>query len=337
MRLPASVTGRPAPGILEALRLPDVRACVAHYASTFALVPLEVMRETPEGPVPTTGTAAADLLERPSDGMTAAAWRGQVGTHMALYGESLIAKWRDVDGQVVELQPLDPASVEVRRDGRRRLFVWHDDRGRRHELTTEDVLHAIGPLTIDGVRGSSPIRDAPLAFEVARAIAEHAARTFSAGARVQTVVAVQGGADADDRMANLARDLRTRPDGLVIVRADEIDVKSLGASNTESDLVAAARWASQLVARAMHVPATAIGETAGDSMTYANAQAELRAMAGLYLRPALICVQDALSLDDELLPGPLLARFAIDDVPLDPERGFGSADPVTPPRQETPT
>lgn len=337
MRLPASVTGRPAPSIVEALRLPDVRACVQHYAGVFALVPLRVLRETPEGPVETTGTAAEALLARPSDGMAASAWRGQLGTHLALYGEALIAKWRDGAGEVVELALLDPRSVEVKRVGRRRLFVWHDERGVRHELTTGDVIHVIGPLTVDGIRGSSPIIDAPLAFEVHRAVVEHAARTFSAGTRVQTIVGVSAGADADDRLKNLARELQARPDGVAFVRTDEVDVKSIGSSNRDSDLVAAARWASQLVARAMHVPPTAIGETAGDSMTYANAQSELQALAGVYLRPALVAAQDALSADEELFAGPLVARFALDDVPLDPARGFGGAsDPRDPRAEEAP-
>lgn len=332
--LPAAMLGASAFGegspvsVRAALALPDVQACVRAFSGVFAQVPLAAVRDTHDGHVPAVGTLAERLLERPEDGVAAPAWRGRLGVHLAVYGEAFIGLARDADDQIAALQLLDPTVVQVEVVAGRREFVIPDALGTPRRLGTTDVLHVMGPTSLDGVRALSPIRSAPLAFQLARAVAEHATRTFLSGARVQTVISVKGqGPDAGEVMANLSRELRARPDGVAVVDGDAVDVQRLGATNVEADLIGSARWATQLVARTMGLPPTVVGEGIGDSMTYSNSQAQMAALAGLHLRPYLECVVGALALCDELFFGGLRPHWALEDAPLDPERGFGSAQP----------
>lgn len=317
--------GRPV-SIRAALALPDVQACVRAFAGVFAMVPLQAVRDTHDGAVRAVGTRAEGLLERPEDGVSAAAWRGRLGTHLAVYGEGFIGLARDGEGRIAALQLLDPSVVQVEIVAGRRQFVVPDVFGTPRRLSTADALHVLGPVSLDGVRALGPIKSAPLAFQLARAVAEHATRTFTGGARVQTIVSVRGqGPAADEMMANLSRELRARPDGVAVIDGDAVDVKTLGSTNVEAEMIAAARWATQLVARTMGLPPNVVGEGIGDSMTYSNSQAQMAALAGLHLRPYLEATVGALNLCDELFAPGLRARWMLEDAPLDPERGFGAA------------
>jgi HK97 family phage portal protein len=327
----SSIPGARPVSVREALGLPDVQACVRAFAGVFAMVPLVAVRDGLEGPMRAREAPADRLLERPEDGVAAAAWRGRLGTHLAVHGEAFIGLARDGEGRIAALQLLDPAVVEVEIVAGRRQFQVPDALGQPRRLSTSDVLHVCGPVSLDGVRALGPIKSAPLAFALARSIGEHAVRTFSSGAKTQTIVSVKGqGPAADEVSDNLMRELKARPDGVVVVDGDVVDVQRLGASNVEADMIASARWASQLIARSMGLPASAVlGETVGDSATYVNAQSQLAALAGLHLRPYLEAVVGALALCDELFFGGLRPRWALEDAPLDPERGFGAA-PATP-------
>lgn len=322
----SSIPGARPVSVREALGLPDVQACVRAFAGVFAQVQLQAVRDGLDGPMRAREAAADRLLERPEDGVSAAAWRGRLGTHMAVYGEAFIGLARDGDDRIAALQLLDPSVVAVEILAGRRQFVVPDALGQPRRLSTSDVLHVCGPVSLDGVRALGPIRSAPLAFQLARAVAEHATRTFSSGTKTQTIVSVKGqGPAADEVSDNLMRELKARPDGVVVVDGDVVDVQRLGATNTESDLIASARWATQLIARSMGLPMSVVGEGIGDSMTYSNSQAQMAALAGLHLRPFLECVIGALALCDELFYGGLRPRWMLEDAPLDPDRGFGAA------------
>lgn len=316
--------------IRQALALPDVQACVRAFAGVFAMVPLQAVRDGLDGPVRAVAAAADRLLERPEDGVSAAAWRGRLGTHLAVHGEGFIGLARDGEGRIAALQLLDPGVVQVEIVAGRRQFVVPDALGRPRRLSTADVLHVLGPVSLDGVRALGPIKSAPLAFQLARAVAEHAVRTFNGGAKVQTIVSVRGqGAAADETMRNLSREFSARPDGVAFIDGEVVDVRTLGSTNREAEMIASARWATQLVARTMGLPPTVVGEGIGDSMTYTNSQAQMAALAGLHLRPYLEATVGALSLCDELFFGGLRARWMLEDAPLDPARGFGAAAPTT--------
>jgi len=157
----STIPGARPVSVREALGLPDVQACVRAFAGVFAMVELVAVRDGLEGPLRAREAPADRLLERPEDGVSAAAWRGRLGTHLALYGEAFLGLARDGEGRIAALQLLDPAVVTVEIIAGRRQFQVPDALGQPRRLTTSDVLHVLGPVSLDGVRALGPIRSAP--------------------------------------------------------------------------------------------------------------------------------------------------------------------------------
>ncbi len=60
--------------------------------------------------------------EHPSDGLDRIAWTGQLVWSLVLAGNCYLAVHKNSAGRVVALDPLDPQSVTVRREGGRKVY-----------------------------------------------------------------------------------------------------------------------------------------------------------------------------------------------------------------------
>jgi phage portal protein BeeE len=105
-------TAGDAPSARSAMALVDVFASVAVYARLFSLLPIHAYRRTPAGRERVTDSRLAGLLRSPAPGVSAAGWRGYLGSTLALYGEAFIGLYRD-GGEVSQLGLLQPERVEV--------------------------------------------------------------------------------------------------------------------------------------------------------------------------------------------------------------------------------
>ena len=101
------------------LRVSDAWACVQLLASSISTLPLHVYRRTAAGRVPAgESSRAVQLLNRPAPGSTGVDLISQVVTHLAIYGECFIGKYR-ADGEIVQLGLIHPESVQVELHGQR--------------------------------------------------------------------------------------------------------------------------------------------------------------------------------------------------------------------------
>src|SRR5215204_1959419 len=101
-----SYTGTSAPldvNTSNALRVSDAWACVRLLADSVSSLPLKAYRRLPEGRVPAGDNARiVQLLRRPSPGSTGVDLISQVMTHLAIFGECFIGKYR-ADEEIVQL------------------------------------------------------------------------------------------------------------------------------------------------------------------------------------------------------------------------------------------
>lgn len=334
----------------------DVFAAVSVYARLFALLPWHHYSRSDRGRERVGDSTLARLLRTPASGVAGAAWRGHLGSTLALYGEAFVGLYRDADGDLAQLGLLHPDRVEVELVAGEPVFTYSDERGRRRVLTLADVVHVRGPLSLDGLRGCSPVRYCRSTLATAQSISEHADATWASGGLPPGVLKVPPSPNADEQMANLERKWHERKRGRVAVLQGDIAFERLGLSNDDAQFIESAQWSSQSVARMFGLPPWAIFAPAGDSLTYSTVEGQLKALVTFSLAPWFVAVEDAFSAHSELCPGNTYAHVEVEGVlrpdpaarsdfyarALDPERGWLRRDEVReledlPPEPVTPT
>src|SRR5207244_2054340 len=93
----------------------------------------------------------------------------------------------------------DRLVVEVR-DGEP-FYTYDDPLGHRHYLTRADVVHVRG-VTLDGLRGASPVALCREAHGLSAALAAHASSFMSNGAAPGGVLKVPPGPGAEEVLEN---------------------------------------------------------------------------------------------------------------------------------------
>ena len=173
----------------SAMRVAAVYACVRIISGAVATLPLHVKRRVDAR----TREDASDapvwqlLRRRPNRWQTPAQFRRMLQAHLLLRGNAyaMIVRSR---GSVQALIPLHPDRVEVAQgDDLALSFLYSRPDGRRLRLRQDEVMHLVG-LTLDGVRGVSPIAYARETIGLALAMEDHGATTFRNGARVSGVL-----------------------------------------------------------------------------------------------------------------------------------------------------
>ena len=113
-----------------ALQVADVWACVRALSDAAASIPLIAYRRTANGRQ-RAGGALADLLRAPAPATTQSALIGQAMTHLLLYGNAYLGKWKDGDGRVVQLALLHPERVTVELRAGSPVYTIFDGHGGR--------------------------------------------------------------------------------------------------------------------------------------------------------------------------------------------------------------
>jgi phage portal protein BeeE len=92
----------------RALQVGDVWACVRVLADAAASVPLVPYRRRDSGRVRLGSGRLAGLLDRPAPATTQANLVAQMVSHLTLWGNAFLGKFRNEDGQVEQLGLLFP-------------------------------------------------------------------------------------------------------------------------------------------------------------------------------------------------------------------------------------
>jgi HK97 family phage portal protein len=168
----------------NALSFSAVYGCVKRLAESIGALPLPVYRRVGRGKARDFANPLYRLLhDQPNPEMTAKQYRQAVVTSMALWGNSYSFIERNLLGEPRALWPLNPAMVEVDRNGNGELiYGWRPSSGQKREFRAADILHP-RLFSLDGLVGLSPISQAREAIALGLAEQEYAARLFSNDAR----------------------------------------------------------------------------------------------------------------------------------------------------------
>lgn len=309
--LPPSVLGDSAAGPAitprNALTLADAYACVRVLADSAASLPLHTYRRAIDGGRERADDSlAASLLRRPAPGVTQANLIAQLMAHLALYGEGFVGLYRGEDAAVFQLGLIAPEAVEVEIVGGEPFYTVTTADGRRAILTTADVIHVRG-LSLDGVRGASPVRLCREALGHAAAVAEHGSRFFRNGARPSGVLTVPSGPASAELIENLRRGFEDRHGGpsnagRVAVLDGAVSFSPVSMPMADAQWIEARGLSTAEVARIFRVQPWMIGAKTGDSLTYSTVSEQARAFVLFSLRPWLVSIEQALGACLELFP-----------------------------------
>lgn len=344
----------------NALSIADAYACVRALADAAASLPLVVYRRTEAGRIRQDGRTA-ELIARPAPATTTSNLIGQMVAHLNLWGNAYLALYRAED-RIEQLGLIHPARVVPEVKAGEPRYTVTDERGRRSEHGTEDIIHIRG-LSLDGLVGVSPVKQARLALGLSRDLTEHASKFFRNDARPSGILRVPR--SNADSLQVLSGRWRAEHQGIenahriAILAAgpgETVDFTTLGMPLDDAQFLEQRQLSATEVARVFRVPPWIVGAADGGSLTYANVEQQSLHFATYALRPWLVAIEQALSAHRELFPGGLYCEFLLDallradsatragvyEKALDPERGWMSRGEVRrlenlEPETETPT
>jgi HK97 family phage portal protein len=186
-----------------ALTYSAVYAAVRCIAEAVSCLPLNLFERLPTGgKAPFRASPLHALLhDEPNPEMTSLQWREAAMAHLLLWGNSYSEIVRDLDGNVVEIWPIDPTIVTPTRTESGELY-YDLNRGKSF-ITAANMLHIPG-LSFDGISGVSPIALARQSIGLSMAVEQFGAGYFGRGARPGGVLTFPGQLSAEAR-SNLRR------------------------------------------------------------------------------------------------------------------------------------
>jgi HK97 family phage portal protein len=173
----------------SALSIATVYACVRILAESVASLPLKLYRKA-NGTRDEVMDHPLNWLVKnePNEYQTSFEFREQLQGHLGMRGNAYARLYRDPFGEVIQIEPLHPADVQV---------LKNEDTGRliyRHKGTTYgayDILHIKG-LTTNGLIGLSPVTVLRETFGLALSSQKHGLRTFENNATPGGVIETPG-------------------------------------------------------------------------------------------------------------------------------------------------
>ena len=288
-----------------AMTVSDVFACIKVLAETCASLPLHTYREADTGRERVDdGTAA--LLDRPAVGVTQFSFVSQIVTSLALRGEAFISKHRDENGDIFSLGLQHPDRVSMRLIGGLPFYGVALESGDFAEVGPSEIVHVKG-MSLDGLRGMSPVAQMRDPLGHAQALARHGQRVIANNATPSGLLTVEPGPNADEMMGNLRASWSANhrgPDnaGRVAFLSADVKWQSVSMPLADIEFIAQREFGLREVARIWRIPMSMLNGTSGDSLTYSTVEQELRRFVVLTIRPILLQIEQALAADDELFP-----------------------------------
>ncbi len=286
-----------------ALRVSTVLACVRVLAEDVAKVPLKLYREDEDGGK----TPAKDhslyrvLARRPNSWQTSIEFREQMMIHAVLDKGAFAYISRSVTGDVLELIPLLPSSVQPRQDTGSRTVTYSVSLpdGTYKVLPASQVLTIHGP-SWNGYQGLQVVMQAREAIGLAIATEEQQARIHANGGRPGGLLSSDSPLTQDqvDKLAKRWQDAHgeVKRWGGTAILPGGLKYQSLSQTAVESQTLEARRLQIEEICRMFRVFPIAIGYSDKTS-TFASAEAFLAAHVVHSLTPWVERWEQAISRD----------------------------------------
>jgi HK97 family phage portal protein len=299
-----------------AVGISAVYRAVSLISGTLAGLPMRTMRQAPDG----TRERVASFLDDPGAvaGYTPFEWRETVLVHLMLHGNAFLAHVRNAGGGLAGLVPIHPLAVTIDPPPRptdddpiapTRTYTASLPDGRRVRFTPDTMTH-IPALSVDGVRGLSPISVARNSLGIAIASDRSAAKLFSEGALMSGMVTPEEDLEPGDA-EKIKNDLDNRVAGwenaaTIAVVNRKLKFTSWVMSAADAQFLQSRQFQVQEIARWFGVPPALLGDPGAVSTWGTGVEIQNRGLARFTLAPWAQRVEQRLS---RLLPSPRFVEF----------------------------
>lgn len=242
-----------------ALGVPAIWAAVNFMSGTLAGLPLHVYRKRGDTREKVSGGLASILHDAVNDEMSSFEWRKGMFDNVFTGGRSFTFIERNDSGKIMNLWPLDPGGVTVRKKGWERFYTYSDD-GRTLQYTAAEIIDIPFMLKSDGVNHRGPLAANKNAIGLAIAATEFGSKFFQNGG--VPPFAVTGNFQSGKSMNRAADDLAeatrraAKEQRQALVMPAGLDIKSIGTDAEKSQLVELKRFCIEEIARIYSLPPT---------------------------------------------------------------------------------
>lgn len=249
-----------------AMRVATVFACVRLRSGPVANLPLMIKRRVDERVREDASDSPVGVLlrRRPNGWQTPSQFRRMMQAHVLLRGNAYALKVSS-RGEVRALIPMNPDRVEVKQDGTGRLvYTYTTPGGTATVLGQEEVFHLVG-MSLDGIRGISPIAYARETIGLAISMQNDGARVFRNGARVSLVLEHPGKIGPDGR-ENLKASLDMyrsggEAEGRALILEEGMKVGNLAMTAEDAQWIESRNFTRTDIAMFYGVPPHMLGDT----------------------------------------------------------------------------
>lgn len=302
----------------RALGLPAVFAAVRLLAESVGALPFVAYHESANGRVRAPDSRLWTLIHDEANPEMAAGELWEIVTgHLNLWGNAYIYKERDARGFVTALWPILPSRVRVGRDRGEKVYEIQNG-GEIAAGTDRDVLH-VRAFGTTGLVGLSPIEQLRQSLALADAQQEFSTRFYANNAQPGGILTLGAGRMLDDEgIKRLRASWDAAHKGLdnagkVAVLEEGTEWQPLTIPMGDQQFIEQRRFSVQEVCRIFRIPAWMLGESAGDSLTYSNVEAQADAFVKWSLLPWLRRLEGSVRRDGDLTyEQGITAKFSVD-------------------------
>lgn len=243
-----------------ALGVPSIWAAVNFISGTLAGLPLHVYRKTDAGREKVSGGLATVLHDAVNPGMSSFEWRKYSFDQVFTGGRavSFIERSQGTN-KVMNLWPLDPRAVTVRRVNGKRLYEYQDG-GKKHTYEASEVIDLPFMLQPDMLCHRSPILSNADIIGLAIAVTKYGSRFFQKGG--VPPLALEGPVTTAAGAKRAAQDITeaiqgSREEGRnVLVMPSGHKLTPIGFDPQKGQLVEVQRFLVEQIARIYSLPPT---------------------------------------------------------------------------------
>ena len=301
----------------SSMRTSAVYACVKILAETVASLPLHLYKKGTNGKneLAEQHPLFSCLYESPNDEMTSFEFREIMMTSLLLYGNAYARIIRK-QGHVTELWFLKPQYMTVERDtitGKIKYTYSDDITNKTYVYKPNQIFHIKG-LSIDGVKGLSPIAEAREAIGLSLATEEYGAKFFGNGARPGGVLEHPGILKDPEKLRESWNQVYqgTRNSHKVAVLEEGMKYHSIGIAPEDAQFLETRKYQVNEICRIFRVPPHLVGDL--ERATFSNIEHQSIEFVQHTIRPWIVRWEQAiarslLSVEEKTL---YFARFNVD-------------------------
>lgn len=302
---------------LRAMQTSAVYACVKILAETVASLPLHLYKKGKDGKneLAEQHPLFCCLYECPNEEMTSFEFRETMMTSVLLWGNAYARIIRK-KGHVSELWYLKPQNMTVERDSvtHRIKYTYTDDITNQIIIYRPDQVFHLKGLSLDGVKGISPIAQAREAVGLALATEEYGAKFFGNGARPGGVLEHPGILKDPEKLRESWNRVYqgARNSHKVAVLEEGMKYHTIGIAPEDAQFLETRKYQVNEICRIFRVPPHLVGDL--DRATFSNIEHQSIEFVQHTIRPWIVRWEQEISrsLLDESERLLYFAKFNVD-------------------------